>query len=77
MKTNTGVKNIINNKGLRQVWVAEQMNRVNPNLNMNKVKLSSIVCGVRKMTGDELVAFCVATNTSPDYFLETSAPDSA
>ena len=63
MKTAIGVRSIIKNRGLRQVWVVEQMNKLDPYLNMNPVKFSAIVCGSRKMTGDELIAFCRATDT--------------
>lgn len=79
MNVEPAVRNIIKDKGLRQTWVVDQMNRIDPTLGMSKVKLSAIVCGGRKMTGDELIAFCVATNTSPDYFcnVSTTAQDSA
>lgn len=70
MKTAIGVRSIIKNRGLRQVWVVEQMNKLDPYLNMNPVKFSAIVCGSRKMTGDELIAFCRATDTNPDYFFK-------
>ncbi len=76
MKTSDGVRSLVKNKGLRQVWVVEQMNRIAPDLNMSKAKFSAIVCGERKMTGDELIAFCVATGTNPDYFCAVAVPDS-
>lgn len=74
MKTSACVRELIRQKGLRQVWVVDQMNRIDPSLNMSPVKFSAIVCGGRKMTGDELIAFCMATNVSPDYFLRDSRP---
>lgn len=77
MKTSVGVKMLINSRGVRQTWVVEQMNLVDPHINMSKAKFSAIVCGTRKMTGDELIAFCVATGTSPDYFVGVAAQDSA
>lgn len=70
------VRNIIKSRGLRQVWVVDQMNLVNPDLTMSKAKLSSIVCGGRQMTADELVAFCVATKTDLNYFRD-AGQDSA
>lgn len=76
MNVEPAIRNIIKNRGLRQAWVVDQMNLVNPNLNMSKAKLSSIVCGGRQMTADELVAFCVATETNPNYF-QDAAQDSA
>ena len=77
MKTSDGVRSLVKNKGLRQVWVVEQMNRIAPDLNMSKAKFSAIVCGDRKMTGDELIAFCIATDTNPDYFCTAAARDTA
>lgn len=76
MNVEPAVRNIIRDKGLRQTWIVDQMNLVDPALGMSKVKLSAIVCGGRKMTGNELIAFCVATNTCPDYFYN-AAQDSA
>ena len=37
---------------------------------MDKNKISGIVAGSRKMTGDELLAFCMALEVSPDIFTE-------
>lgn len=76
MNVELAVRNIIKNRGLRQIWVVEQMNRIDPALNMSKAKFSAIVCGGRRMTADELVAFCVATETNPDYF-RNATQDSA
>lgn len=76
MNVEPTVRSIVENRGLRQTWIVEQMNRIVPGLNMSKTKFSAIVCGGRKMTGDELVAFCMATETNPNYFCE-SAQDSA
>lgn len=80
MNVEPTVREIIKNRGLRQVWIVDQMNRIAPELGMSKAKLSSIVCGSRKMTGDELITFCLATGTNPDYFCATesvAAQDSA
>lgn len=76
MRTSDGVKKLIKDKGLRQSWIVEQMNRVDPTLSLNSKKFSAIVCGRRKMTGDELIAFCMATDTNPNYFRD-AAQDSA
>ena len=62
------VRNIIGSRGLRQTRAINRMNEVSPSLGMNHNKLSAIVCGSRKMTGDELLAFCMATETKPDCF---------
>lgn len=80
MNVEPAVREIIEGRGLRQVWVVDQMNRIAPELSMSKAKLSAIVCGSRKMTGDELIAFCLATGTNPDYFYnaaERATQDSA
>lgn len=76
MNVEPAVRSIIKDRGLRQVWVVEQMNHVFPNLNMSKAKFSAIVCGERAMKGNELIAFCVATGTNPDYFCTAAAQDS-
>lgn len=68
LRISDGVKKLIKDRGLRQTWIVDQMNRIMPELNMSKTKFSAIVCGGRKMTGDELMVFCLATGTSPDYF---------
>lgn len=73
MNVEPAVKQIIENRGLRQVWVIKQMNLANPALGMNRSKLSAIVCGNRRMTGDELLAFCMATDTDPDYFCKAAS----
>lgn len=65
-------KGIIENRGLRQNWVVEQMNRIAPDLNMSPVKFSAIICGDRRMTGDELIAFCIATGTNPEHFCKAA-----
>lgn len=76
VNTSTKVKNLVRDRGLRQTWIVEQMNSIAPELNMSKTKFSAIICGGRKMSGDELIAFCVATGTDPNYFCE-AAQDTA
>lgn len=66
MKIEDRLKNIINESGRSQLWIVEKMNTLQPNLSMNKDKLSSIVRGKRKMTADELLIFCMALGISPD-----------
>lgn len=61
-------KRILNEQGRTQKWVAEKMNQINPSLEMDRNKLSGIMSGNRKMTGDELLAFCMALEISPDIF---------
>ena len=69
MKTNETVRKLIEQEGRSQAWVAREMNRVNPDINMTNVKLSAIVTGRRIMSSDEILAFCRAMKTSPDVFL--------
>lgn len=69
MKTNETVRRLIEQEGRSQAWVAREMNRVNPEINMTNVKLSAIVTGRRIMSSDEMLAFCRAMKTSPDVFL--------
>lgn len=61
-------KKILKEQGRTQRWVMERMNDINPTLEMNRSKFSAIITGNRKMTGDELLAFCMALEISPDVF---------
>lgn len=61
-------KRILKEQGRTQRWVVEKMNKVNPELEMDKSKFSAIIVGKRRMTGDELLAFCMALEVSPDEF---------
>lgn len=63
------VKRILISQGRTQTWVAEKMNQVNPNIKMDLTKFNSIITGRRKMSGDELLAFCMAMEITPDEFL--------
>ena len=61
-------KKILKEQGRAQRWVVERMNDINPTLEMNRSKFSAIITGNRKMIGDELLAFCMALEISPDVF---------
>lgn len=63
------VRRIINEQGRTQTWISKRMNEVNPKIEMDLVKFNSIVMGKRKMSGDELLAFCMAVEVTPDEFL--------
>lgn len=63
------VKRILDSQGRTQAWVIKRMNFLNPELAMNRSKFSCIITGKRKMTGDELLTFCQATEVNPDEFL--------
>lgn len=64
------VRKTIKEQGRTQKWVTEKMNSINPHLDMDRSKFSAIITGNRKMTGDELLAFCMALEISPDVFTE-------
>lgn len=61
-------KRVLREEGRTQTWVIKRMNEVYPNLGMDRSKFSAIVLGKRKMSGDELIAFCKALEISPDEF---------
>lgn len=63
------VRRIINEQGRTQTWISKRMNEINPRIEMDLVKFNSIVTGRRKMSGDELLAFCMAMEVTPDEFL--------
>lgn len=69
MKTNETVKRLIEEEGRSQTWVAREMNRVNPEINMTNVKLSAIVTGRRVMSSDEMLAFCRAMKTKASIII--------
>ena len=64
------VRKTIKKQGRTQKWVTEKMNSINPSLDMDRSNFSAIITGNRKMTGDELLAFCMALEISPDVFTE-------
>lgn len=76
MNTSAKVRSLIARNGIRQNRVVNQMNRIAPKLNMTRAKFSAIVCGGRKMTGDERIVFCMAIKTNPDYFCVVAATES-
>ena len=63
-------KNILEEQGRTQTWVVKRMNEINPELSMDSMKLSTTLLGKRKMSGDELIAFCKALEVNPDIFLQ-------
>ncbi len=74
MRTSDTIARIIREQGRTQTWIAERINAVHPGLNMSGNKLSSIIGGKRTMSGDELIAFCVALEVNPDVFLSLNRP---
>lgn len=64
------VEKVLKENGRTQTWTIDQMNKINPALKMDRCKMSSIINQNRKMTGDELLAFCMALQISPDVFMD-------
>lgn len=46
------------------------MNEINPSLKMDANKMSAIVTQNRKVSSEELLAFCMALQISPDIFMK-------
>ena len=67
------IRHVLKEEGRTQAWVIEEMNKILPEINMDRGKFSATVCGIRKMTADELLVFCKAVKRSPDIFLEAEA----
>ncbi|MEZ3486042.1 MAG: helix-turn-helix transcriptional regulator [Lachnospiraceae bacterium] len=63
------VKRLLDEQGRTQVWVTQKMNLYDPEINMDTSKFSAIITGRRKLSGDELLAFCKALEVTPDEFL--------
>ena len=71
MRVPETIRRILKDEGRTQSWVIDEMNRILPDLKMDRAKFSAIVCGVRKMTADELLVFCKAVKKNPDVFLSS------
>ena len=66
METAKLARQIIDDSGRKQSWVADQMN-------ISRSALNLILNGKRSMTADELIAFCIATETDPRDFMPKPA----
>lgn len=64
------VRRILYEQGRTQIEVVKRMNELNPQISMNVSKFSWIITGRRKMSGDELLTFCMAVEISPEEFLK-------
>ena len=64
------VRRILYEQGRTQIGVVKRMNELNPQISMNVSKFSWIITGRRKMSGDELLTFCMAVEISPEEFLK-------
>lgn len=65
------IEKLLSERGTTQAWVVTQMNNINPSIKMDAAKFSAIVKKKRKISGDELLAFCMALAISPDVFLKS------
>lgn len=65
------VGSIIYEKGMTQTSVTRNMIKLMPELRgkFNTNKMNAIIKGRRKMTCDELIAFCIVMNVDPAAFL--------
>lgn len=63
---------ILKEQGRTQTWVIQKMNEFNPELKMDASKFSMMVAGNRKMSADEMIAFCEVLDVSPDEFVYPS-----
>lgn len=62
-------KSVLERTGRNSAWVARRMDELNPTLQMTPGKLNQALLGKRKLTADELIAFCMATDTQPNSFI--------
>ena len=67
------IKKALAEEGRSQVWIIDRMNEIDQNLKMDRTKFSSIVTDHRKLSADEMLAFCKALEISPDIFVEQSS----
>ena len=65
------VGSIISERGMTQKAVTKRMITLMPELNghLNAKKLSAVIKGKRKMTCDELIAFCIVMDVDPAAFM--------
>lgn len=65
------VGSIIDEKGMTQTAVTRNMIKLMPELRgrFTTKKMSAIIKGRRKMTCDELIAFCIVMNVDPSAFM--------
>lgn len=64
------VRRILYEQGRTQTGVVKRMNELNSQISMDTSKFNCIITGKRKMSGDELLTFCMAVGISPEEFLK-------
>lgn len=70
IELNCKAKELLAERGHTQAWVIEKMNSIDPSIKMDRCKFSAFINNKRKISGSELLAFCMALKISPDVFLE-------
>ncbi len=70
MPFNRLVEKILKDNGRTQTWTINKMNEINPSLKMDRCKMSSIIKNNRKISGEELLTFCMALKINPDVFMK-------
>ena len=60
------LKNIIEETGRPQTWVANKVNAICPSVNMSVKTLNAALHGRRKISGDEFLALCRVLEINPD-----------
>ena len=75
------IKNHVEHHGIKQNWVVQRMNEIDPSLKINEQKFSASLNGNRTFSSDELACFCLATNSDPRIFIpnatNATTPDAA
>lgn len=71
MRINEKMKKIISEEGRTQKWVLQEMNRIEPTIKLTDATFSAAINGNRKVTADELVAFCRVMGKNPEVFMES------
>lgn len=72
MNINEEMKRIIKEEGRTQKWVLQEMNKMDPSINLNDAKFSAIMTGRRNVSAEEFLAFCQVVRRSPEIFTEAS-----
>ncbi len=64
------IKEEVQNRGVTQTWVVNQMNYLDKSLNMTNQKMSAILNGRRELAGDEFIAVCKVLNMDIQNFAD-------
>lgn len=64
------LKQEIDKKGVTQTWIVNQMNSLDISLNMTCAKMSAVLAGKRKLTGEEFIAICRVLELDTEIFIK-------